>query len=793
MSSSQSRVVRYVLTFLCFLGFFSYPHGNLTGASAAAAQSDQSFRMRVEVELVTTEVIVLDKKGKPVRNLKREDFRLYEDGKQQEISSFDEVVDDPGVVPSPRLPGMGDDELRRGKTVLIIFDDSTITSAHIKASRDSAERFVIQHMREHDLFAVASFGMSLKILQNFTSDREEVLKAIRQPAISSADISNRGPGFSADQQPDLQKTPAGRQMQGSRIDNTPMARSQQAENLLRSLDFLSRAIERLKGQKSVLVYSESMSGSYETLQTLYSTTLNSAKRSNVVFYTVDPAGLSSSSIGGIGDRAKKSGTQTAAVRKTGLRISGLLNLGSPVSNSYSMFQQKGGGGQGGGGTGGGTSGGTGSSGGSGGSTGSGGSSGSTGGSSGGTSAGSTGAPGNTGSTGYNPNMSLPIPNIETQSQRSLLRSLALESGGFSIYDTNDFDSELDKLDSQLSNYYILGFQSNNPKHDGGFRKLEVKTDLKGVSLRYRKGYLDRRPVDTLASSKQERTLLTALASPEKAVQLPLTFRASYFYDSPRLARVLVSARVRLETIEVKKKGGQMGSDVNMMGVAYAEDGAVSARFSETLHLAFDKGKEQEFRKSSFRYSNYFKLRPGKYRLKMAVSDEGDNLGSTEQILEIPAMPDTGFGASSLVIPDRLTRLPDLIQNLQSRLYDNSDPTIYAGMQIDPGIENRLPVEAPVPVFLRIYNLSGGSEKWNLVVNARLVSDNGQEIVLSSLPVDKNLSRAGTGEAMIGMSLPFENQLPGKFKVIVEVQDTTSGQNATAQEDVEFVEGQPGAQ
>jgi VWFA-related protein len=798
MPVSQSGVLRYLLGSLCVLGFFSYPHRNLSGANAAAAQSDQAFKLRVEVELVTTEVIVLDKKGNSVHNLKSENFRLYEDGKQQEISSFDEVV--AGVVPSASLPGIRDEESHRGKSVLIIFDDSTITSAHIKASRDSAERFVSQHMREHDLFAVASFGMSLKILQNFTDDREEVLKAIRQPAISSADSSIRGPGFSADQEPDLQRT-SRRQTPDQRNESLPGMRSQQSENLLRSLRFLSLAIERLKGQKSILVYSESMFGSYDMLQNLYKDTLNSAKRSNVVFYTVDPAGLGLSSTGEIRDRANKSVNQTAAIRKTGLQLSGIANLASRM-NLYSMFQQQGGGGQGGGGTGGGTGGGagggTGGSGGSGGGAGTRGGSGGSGGSSGSTGGASTGtmsAPSNTGA-GYNPNMNLPIPSMPTQSQQSLLRSLASESGGFAIYNTNDFDSELDKLDSQLSNYYILGFQSNNPKHDGGFRKLEVKTDLKGVTLRYRKGYLDRRPVDTLTSSRQEKTLLNALASPERAVLLPLTFCASYFYDSPRLARVLVSARFRPEKAEVKKKGGEMGSDVNIMGVAYAEDGAVSARFSETLHLAFDKGKETEFRNTSFLYSNYFKLRPGKYRLKMAVADEGNNLGSTEQILEIPPLPSNGFGTSSLIVPDRITRLPDLIQNLQNQLYDSTDPMIYAGMQISPSIEHRLPVAAPVPVFFRIYNLSGGSDKWNLVVNARLISENGQEIVLSSLPVDKNLSRAGTGEAIIGISLPFENQLPGRFKVIVEVHDSASGQSATAQEDVEFVQTQqtaPGVQ
>ena len=110
-------------------------------------------------------------------------------------------------------------------------------------------------------------------------------------------------------------------------------------------------------------------------------------------------------------------------------------------------------------------------------------------------------------------------------------SLAADSGGFSISNTNDIDAELDKLDQQLSNYYILGFQSNNPKHDGAFRNVKVKTELKGVTLKYRPGYQDRRPVDALASSRQEQRLLTALATPGAATQLPVAFRPMYFYDS----------------------------------------------------------------------------------------------------------------------------------------------------------------------------------------------------------------------------------------------------------------------
>ena len=195
------------------------------------------------------------------------------------------------------------------------------------------------------------------------------------------------------------------------------------------------------------------------------------------------------------------------------------------------------------------------------------------------------------------------------------------------------------MDQQLSNYYILGFQSNNPKHDGAFRKVKVKTELKGVTLKYRPGYQDRRPVDALASSKQEQTLLTALGISRRCHSAADQFSVRCISTLPsRRARVLVAARIRMEKTAFRKKGAQIGTDLNIMGVAYAEDGSIAARFSQTLPISFDKEKEPEFRKGSLAYRNYFKLRPGKYRLKLAVSDESDNLGSMEQSLGSACFP-----------------------------------------------------------------------------------------------------------------------------------------------------------
>src|SRR5438045_9440145 len=67
-----------------------------TAAPVAAQQTGQSeSRIRVSSELVLVNVVAHDKKGNLVRDLKKGDFTLLEDGKKQEIATFDfENVDE---------------------------------------------------------------------------------------------------------------------------------------------------------------------------------------------------------------------------------------------------------------------------------------------------------------------------------------------------------------------------------------------------------------------------------------------------------------------------------------------------------------------------------------------------------------------------------------------------------------------------------------------------------------------------------------------------------------------------
>jgi VWFA-related protein len=69
-----------------------------------------------------------------------------------------------------------------------------------------------------------------------------------------------------------------------------------------------------------------------------------------------------------------------------------------------------------------------------------------------------------------------------------LRTLADNTNGETIVDTNDLRGGLERAMSSLSGYYLLGYYSTNSRHDGRYRTIAVDVAQPGVEVRARKGY-----------------------------------------------------------------------------------------------------------------------------------------------------------------------------------------------------------------------------------------------------------------------------------------------------------------
>ena len=70
-----------------------------------------------------------------------------------------------------------------------------------------------------------------------------------------------------------------------------------------------------------------------------------------------------------------------------------------------------------------------------------------------------------------------------------INSLAVDTGGRVIFNTNNIGDALDEIAADTNVYYVLGYQPANLRYDGKYREIEVRVKRPGVTVRARKGYL----------------------------------------------------------------------------------------------------------------------------------------------------------------------------------------------------------------------------------------------------------------------------------------------------------------
>jgi VWFA-related protein len=126
-------------------------------AQAQAPQPSPDVVFPADVEQVTVDVLVLDKQGKPVEGLKREDFTVKEDGRAQSISAF-EAVSVPESAPTPARTRVSTNTIPRPaveRTFVIVWDDANITQYSTERARSAVSDFIRQGLRAGDEVMVA--------------------------------------------------------------------------------------------------------------------------------------------------------------------------------------------------------------------------------------------------------------------------------------------------------------------------------------------------------------------------------------------------------------------------------------------------------------------------------------------------------------------------------------------------------------------------------------------------------------------------------------------------------------
>lgn len=264
--------------------------------------------IRSSVSLVEIDVQVTNRDGKPVKGLKQEQFSVTEDGKGQKISTFEyndiEQVETAGrtdeapiTVPLGTIASPEEIKavVRDHRMIVLFFDLTSLQAEDLLRSTRAAEKYLDTQMTPADLVAVVVFGNTLKVVANFTNDRdllkqsveaivpghEAALQALAEAA-TAADgetlvSEDTGAAFTAD---DTEFN----------VFNT--------DRKLAAVEALCEVLEGIPGKKSIVQFTSGITQTGEENRSELIAATNSANRSNVAIYTVDSRGLLTATPGG---------------------------------------------------------------------------------------------------------------------------------------------------------------------------------------------------------------------------------------------------------------------------------------------------------------------------------------------------------------------------------------------------------------------------------------------------------------------------------------------------------------
>jgi len=745
--------------------------------------------VRTESRIVLVDAVVTDKKGNYVRELTQKDFKVYEDNKEQAITSFSFGSDPSSPTNAQR------------RYMIFFFDNSSMAPPDQIQARAAAKKFIEKAAGPEHLMAVVDFGGSLVVRQNFTANAELLAAAVTN--VQHANIATNGP-----------TTPG---MAPAMVASTNLGSLSQAESdygartMLLAIRSLAKNLRTVPGRKMLILFSAGFPTDDPERLSELTATIDACNKANVSIYSLDAQGLVAPNARAIYPSRDSSGVTTVnvAFRSSNLRprlvLAGYSPSGTPEP------QKPGGGGAGaGGGTGPGGGGGHPGGGAPGGGTGTGGAAGGSGagGSKGGTSGGSKGTGGTaggtrggtpTGGTGgarpvnspynnyYNNPNTAPrsiVPSFPSSvvTNQQVLQALAEGTGGFATVNTNDLLGGLDRIAREQNEFYLLGYVPPQSS-EGSCHTIKVKMDHGGMQVRSRSGYCNVRSANPLDGKPIEKQMeLQAAGNQPGAIHGSL--QAPFFYSGPNVAQVNLAMEIPGDAVVFNKEKGKYHATVNVLGIAYKPDGSVGARFNDTLNFDLEKDEWKEFGKVPYHYENQFDAAPGAYKLSVVLSSGGDGFAKFETPLHIDPYDGDKFTLGGVVMSKTVQAVDQISTDVDASLLEDRTPLIVKGMQITPAADYSFKKTDRVILYSQVYAPLLKTEKPPRVAAGYSILDstNKQVFFSGGVSLDEFIEK-GNAVVPFGLIVQVKDLAPGNYRLVLQAADGV--QNKAPQREASF--------
>src|SRR5437660_6975276 len=201
--------------------------------------ADDDDVIKVTSNLVSLDVILKDKKGKAITDLKPEDFTIFENGVPQKVEFFDSTLTSGSEAGQTTTAIVSTQPQLRTPTsfprniIALVLDGQSTEVANLKPVREGIVKYIREGIADNDSVALFSISGGLQLLQSFTQDKAKLIAAVEKAYDSStASKTSEARGLSEDIRAMRERIASGPELEGGPAHGQGFNGSAEAQALI---------------------------------------------------------------------------------------------------------------------------------------------------------------------------------------------------------------------------------------------------------------------------------------------------------------------------------------------------------------------------------------------------------------------------------------------------------------------------------------------------------------------------------------------------------------------------------
>jgi len=370
-----------------------------------------------------------------------------------------------------------------------------------------------------------------------------------------------------------------------------------------------------------------------------------------------------------------------------------------------------------------------------------------------------------------------LRNSLNDSQETLV-SIAADTGGKAMLDTNDLTMGIRQAQDDMHSYYILGYYSTNDKEDGKYRRIDVKLVNKELSakLDFRKGYYAGKTWQKFNANDKERQLEEALTLGDPVNELPLAVEVDYFRVARDRYFVPISVKIPGSAVGLTKKGVKQTANLDFIGQVRDATGKLVSGVRDEITVKLDESNAAKIGQRHLQYDAGLTLSPGAYTLRfLARENQSGKMGTFETKFTIPDLNGTKtLRLSSVIWSNQKEAVASAVGDAgTNKKLLVASPLVQDNQKIVPSITRVFRKDQTMYVYFEVYDPAMDTDRKlpSLMANVDLLLGGRKAYTSAPVRVSK-LATSRPGVAQFAFQIPLAKLPVGQYISQVNIIDET---------------------